>query len=232
MLRWIVVLLLVLVGASFYVAHQRSETARGAAVDAAAGTSSTSPNTTVSSVVPQVLASGCTPPANLALSDGALQTDAPTSMGSFQHQDAVITPLAGFSVDARVLSTKTYRSDREAKYAPIDLALGWGRMREDAVLAALNITQSSRWYEYRWRDQPPIALDEIVRSSANMHMIPSNVDVANALDNLDADDRIRIDGWLVQVEAQDGWRWRSSLRRDDSGSGACEVIYVCSVAKR
>ncbi len=229
MLRWIVIVLLVLLGVSIYVSHRRSASTQGAAIDAAIATSATGAST---ARAPQILASGCTPPTEIAFGDGPLQSDAPSAMTPFQHQDAIIKPLAGFSVDARVLSTKTYRSDREAKYAPIDLALGWGRMREDAVLAALNISQSGRWYEYRWRDQPPIALDEIIRSSANMHMIPSNADVANALDNIDADDRIRIDGWLVQVEAQDGWRWRSSLSRDDSGGGACEVIYVCSVARR
>ena len=39
-------------------------------------------------------------------------------------------------------------------------------------------------------------------------------------------------GWLVQADASDGWRWRSSLSRDDSGAGACEVVYVCSIARR
>ena len=44
--------------------------------------------------------------------------------------------LAGFSVEARVLGREDYRFDREADYAPTDLALGWGRMTEDAVVAA------------------------------------------------------------------------------------------------
>jgi hypothetical protein len=230
MMRWIVVLLLVLLCVSIYVSHQRSTRAQGAAIDTTIA-SAASANGSASAAA-QVLASGCTPPAEIAFGDGPLQTDAPSAMTPFQHEDALLKPLAGFSVDARVLSSKTYGSDRESKYAPIDLALGWGRMRDDAVLSKLDISQSGRWYNYRWRDQPPIAADEIVRSSANMHMIASNSAVADALDDLDADDRIRIDGWLVQVEAQDGWRWRSSLSRDDSGQGACEVIYVCAVAKR
>ena len=64
------------------------------------------------------------------------------------------------------------RFDREADYAPTDLALGWGRMTEDAVVARLDIRQSGRWYRYRWQGDPPIPLAEIVRSSANMHMVP------------------------------------------------------------
>jgi|GEM_PF-155505 len=225
MLRWIVVVLLVLVGVSFYVSHRRGPSS--AAIVGVAGAATAS-----AAAAPTVLASGCTPPSDLAFGDGAVQSAAPGDMGSFRHEDATITPLAGFSVDARVLSAKRYGSDREARYAPIDLALGWGRMRDDAVLSQLNISQSGRWYQYRWPNQPPIPQDEIARSSANMHMIPSNDAVADALEDLGENDRIRIDGWLVQVEAQDGWRWRSSLTRDDQGNGACEVVYVCAVAKR
>ena len=64
-----------------------------------------------------------------------------------------------------------------------------------------------------------------------MHMVPADDAVAAALAGLRRDDRVRIDGWLVQVEAGDGWRWRSSLRRDDSGGGACELVYVCAVRR-
>jgi hypothetical protein len=145
--------------------------------------------------------------------------------------DASTTALAGFSVEARVLGREDYRLDREAAYAPIDLALGWGRMREDAVLAQLEITQSGRWYRYRWRNQPPIPLAEIVRSSANMHMIPANAAVAADLERISDGDRVRVDGWLVQLDSPGGMRWRSSLSREDSGGGACELVYVCAVSR-
>jgi hypothetical protein len=225
--RWIVVPLLLLLGASFYVAQRRNPVVAGVA--ATGDSVASSADVATSAHTP---ASGCVPPETIAQSDGTVQSDVPSATLPFQKADAVLKPLAGFSVDARVLSSKTYRSDREAKYAPIDLALAWGRMREDVVLASLDITQSGRWYRYRWRDQPPLPVEEMVRSSANMHMIPSTPAVADALESLSEDDRVRIDGWLVQVEARDGWRWRSSLSREDSGAGGCEVVYVCTVAKR
>jgi hypothetical protein len=55
--------------------------------------------------------------------------------------------------------------------------------------------------------------------------------VRAALDGIDAEDRVRIDGWLVQVRASDGWQWRSSLTREDAGAGACELVYVCAVTR-
>ena len=142
-----------------------------------------------------------------------------------------LRPLAGFSIDARVLSREDYSFGREAMLSPTDLALGWGRMREDAVLARLDISQGGRWYQYRWQGDPPLPPTEIVRSSANMHLIPADAVAAAALSRVRTGERVRIDGWLVEAVAPDGWHWRSSTTRDDSGSGACEVVYVCSISR-
>ena len=38
-------------------------------------------------------------------------------------------------------------------------------------------------------------------------------------------------GHFEVYPAADGWRWRSSLTRDDSGGGACELVYVCSITR-
>lgn len=163
--------------------------------------------------------------------DGAtpLQSPVPGSLQPFRLQVATLTPLAGFSVDARVLSREDYRRGREAELSPTDLALGWGRMREDAVLARLDISQGGRFYRYRWRGDPPLPPAELVRSSANMHLIPASLAVAEALQDIGDGQRVRIDGWLVEAQTGDGWRWRSSTTREDSGAGACELVYVCAI---
>ncbi|GAA4998358.1 hypothetical protein FNZ56_12445 [Pseudoluteimonas lycopersici] len=174
---------------------------------------------------------GCPLPPLVARGAPPLQSDVPASLAPFRLEDASLQPLAGFSVEARVLSRKDYGFGREAEFSPTDLALGWGRMGDDAVLDRLDIRQSSRWYRYRWRGDPPIPPREIIRSSANMHMIPADPTVAAALHAVRPGQRVRIDGWLVQVDASDGWHWRSSLTREDTGSGACEVVYVCSISR-
>ncbi len=146
--------------------------------------------------------------------------------------DFVIRPLADFSLQARVLSREDYRLDTESELAPTDLALGWQAMSDSAVLDKLRVTQSGRWYHYRWgREGPPIPAKEIVRSSANMHLIPANDEVADALKAVGEDQLIALRGQLVEVERQrDGWRWRSSTSREDSGAGSCEVIWVESLS--
>jgi len=174
---------------------------------------------------------GCRLPARASVDAPPLQTPVPGGVGPFQLQNAVLTPLAGFSVDARVLSREDYRFGRESDLSPTDLALGWGRMREDAVLGQLDISQGNRWFYYRYNNEPPIPVDEITRSASNMHMIPADAATARALDAVRAGDRVRVDGWLVQADSPDGWHWRSSTSRDDTGSGACEVVYVCSLTR-
>jgi len=174
-------------------------------------------------------AGGCTMPPQVTAGEAPLQTAVPPGLALPAVAGAALAPLAGFSVDARVLGREDYRLGREADYSPVDLALGWGRMADDAVLARLSISQGGRWYRYRWQGEPPIPVAEIVRSSANMHMIPANAEVARTLRGVRRDDTVRIDGWLVQVDAPDGWRWRSSVTRDDTGAGACELVYVCAI---
>ncbi len=173
----------------------------------------------------------CPAPPRVLDGEAPLQSPVPDGFGDIRLQPAKLQPLAGFSIDARVLSREDYALGREADLSPTDLALGWGRMREDAVLSHLSIDQSNRWYHYRWQGAPPIPTREIIRSSANMHMIPANANAARALSQVRAGDNVRIDGWLVQADAPDGWHWRSSMTREDSGNGACEVVYVCSIAR-
>ena len=171
----------------------------------------------------------CPPPPRVVRGAAPLQSPVPASLAPFRLEAAELQPLAGFSVDARVLSREDYLAGRESDLSPTDLALGWDRMRETPVLERLEISQSGRWYQYRWQGEPPLPPQEIARSSANMHMIPADRAVAAALARIDAGDRVRIDGWLVEAVTPDGWRWRSSTTRDDTGSGACELVYVCAI---
>lgn len=149
-----------------------------------------------------------------------------TSAPPFALQGYQVRPLAQFAIRARVLGREEYSFGREADLSPVDLALGWRRMAEPAVYEPLNITQGGRWYRYSWSNQPPIPLQEIIESSANMHLIPANPAVERALRKARKGSFVRITGQLVEVTHPGGWRWTSSLTRSDSGANSCELIYV------
>src|SRR5258706_126188 len=59
---------------------------------------------------------------------------------------------------------------------------------------------------------------------------PANGAVARALDGVRTGAVVTLRGWLIDVDAADGWRWRTSRTREDTGAGACEIIWVESVA--
>lgn len=149
---------------------------------------------------------------------------------SFRHQDYVITPLAMFELEARVLGIKKYRFDREAELAPYDVALGWGPMSDERVLNALTIAQSDRFYAW-WSDRIPLPAPVIAVSSANMHLIPANRDIAKQLRRVRIGHVVFIKGFLVRADAGN-WHWVSSLTRQDTGAGACELIWVQDLVVR
>ena len=85
-----------------------------------------------------------------------------------------MTPLAAFSVGARILSRENYYVGRETEYSPTDLALGWGPMAAPGIADALHVSQGGRWYRYSWSGDAPLPLSQIELNSSNMHMVPAN----------------------------------------------------------
>ena len=56
--------------------------------------------------------------------------------------------------------------------------------------------------------------------------IGTKKEIAKQLSKVQKDDLIYLKGHLVEVRAQDGWIWRSSLTREDTGNGACELFLI------
>lgn len=142
------------------------------------------------------------------------------------HVDYMITPLASFTLNGRVLSRENYWWGDDADLAPVDLAMGWMEMSDQNVVDLLDISQGSRWYRWKYDDFPPIPRRQVEVCSANMHIIPANKQVERTLDDICKGNIIHFKGYLVKVTREDGWRWISSLTREDTGDGACEVVYV------
>ena len=163
-------------------------------------------------------------PAGILCPDEPEQT-AVTNPVPWQKDEFTITPLASFKIKAFVLSTNSFSLGRESDLSPMDLALGWGQMSNQPIIDGLDISQSNRWY--RWKAKVLIIpASEISTHSSNMHIIPANEEVEDVLDELYKGCIIEMEGYLVSVKAADGWHWSSSLRRDDTGGGACELVWA------
>jgi hypothetical protein len=155
-------------------------------------------------------------------------SQAAVTLEPWRKESFTFTPLANYDLTARVLSKKLYTSDPSAEISPVDLALGWQEMSDARVLEKLDITQEDRWYYVAWRDSL-IDRDTIIAHSANTHILPASSEVAATIANVQKDQVVRLRGSLVEVTTTDGFLWKSSLSRLDTGNGSCEVFWVESV---
>jgi len=166
--------------------------------------------------------------------DGVLAPDEPRQgdlarAAVVHHGRWTLTPRATYDVTARVLSREDYRFDALADLVPEDLALGWGAMSDNRVLAAFDISQSARFYSWRPREALPIPRDDVVSHSANTHVIPADAVVRAELARLRVGQVVHLHGQLVDGVRDDGASVHTSLTRTDSGAGACEVMLVESL---
>lgn len=135
-----------------------------------------------------------------------------------------VRPRAAFDISAVAAAAEPYEFDDGAFLSPVDLVMTWGRLPEEPYRSRVSYYQITRYYFWRTRD-PSLDLHYIATHSANMHMIPATHNLARALAHVGGGDRVRLRGLLVDVEGS-GFRWQTSMTRDDTGPGACELVWV------
>jgi hypothetical protein len=163
------------------------------------------------------------------VAEGPAQTP-PRSLRMIELGGYQLTPLADYSIRARVLGAERYRFDAIADLVPLDLALGWMSMSDSRVLDRTHLMQLRRHFYYQMPGG--VLTPETAKiSAANTHVIPSDDAVRRQLLELKEGDVVHLTGQLVEVTGPRGLTMRSSLRRDDSGDGACEILYVETVER-
>lgn len=141
-------------------------------------------------------------------------------------------PRADYRIAARVLRQQRY-DDWQARFAPIDLALGWGEIGRPEADNWVHWRQSNRWYYYHLRRllilDSPLSRDYVREHSANVHIIPATRELALALQQLKHNSFVMMEGKLVDVEARKEGavqQFFTSLSRTDQGDASCEILYV------
>ena len=71
-----------------------------------------------------------------------------------------------------------------------------------------------------------MAADETNSHVANMHLIPATPEIASQFKMAVHGQIVTMSGYLVRVDAKDGFHWISSMSRTDRGAGACELMWV------
>jgi hypothetical protein len=165
--------------------------------------------------------------------DGVLAPDEPVQRAAYPATEREINgyriaPLASFDIRARVIRSERYHLGSVADLSPVDLVLGWGAMSDSAVLKQISFSQGGRFYHW-WTNNFPVPRRVIETHSANMHMIPADGTLARQLKSIRSGNMVHLKGWLVEVTTRKGFRWTSSLTREDTGGGACELVLVESL---
>lgn len=155
----------------------------------------------------------------------------PTDADALERNGFSVLPQTRFNAEVRVLSRERYRFDPLAEVAPLDLAVGWGPLSDTAVLEDLRIWQSGRFFHWRARELP-LPIDVIDSHLSNWHLVPANDAAWRQLQRIRVGDVVTITGLLVDLESAGTGRIRTSLTRADRGAGACEIVWVDSVAFR
>ena len=136
--------------------------------------------------------------------------------------------LAEYRITAAVKSRKNYQTDAASRISPTDLVLAWGTLNQPKIDQHIRYRQSGRWYYFQYDSDCPVSQSYIQQHSANVHIIPADRTTSAAVKRLRKNDTVSLEGYLVSALLDQG-SWTSSLTRQDSGSGSCEILYVTRV---
>lgn len=138
--------------------------------------------------------------------------------------------IAEFEISGRILGKKYYDDGRYAQIAPMDLAVGWKRLSKPVVYEQSKMHSHNR--VFTWESTLPIPREEVIRSFANLHIIPRDEEVWKKLVALEKGQLVTLQGYLVnydEIKNNRTFMLRTSLVRTDEGFDACELLYVTSV---
>ncbi|MFH2030500.1 MAG: hypothetical protein ABIJ40_07680 [Bacteroidota bacterium] len=164
-------------------------------------------------------------PVGILAEDAPIQKNLPSRPKVWKIEGFEYDAQASFRVEARLLSKEFYKFGNESSISPVDYAIGWGELSNQAVVENIDFSQKNRWYFWK-TDGYPISNNVIQRSTANIHIIPANDRVRQMLDKIKKGNIFELKGFLVDVKGSDGWRWRTSTTRTDTGGGSCEIVWV------
>lgn len=148
-----------------------------------------------------------------------------------------ITPRASYRIPGVVVSLHHSDSftDISHEFDPwntMDICVVWGPNITTGGYTMVTYDHGDFTCYYRWsgENDPPFSGNFL----ANNHMIPANPLVADQIRSLSVGDQIIIEGDLVDysVSGKEGEKYghrNTSMTREDSGNGACEIIYASSV---
>lgn len=146
----------------------------------------------------------------------------------FNYKGFSLTPKAKITFEARVLSIENYYFDSFTDLTNTDVVFGWSEMSDERILDELLVRQSDRSFFWEMT-APPIQQRKMWRQTANMHLIGPTKEIRQKIKALRKGHVVKIEGTLVNASSE-SWTLKTSLSRDDIGSGSSELIWINSIS--
>jgi len=143
-----------------------------------------------------------------------------------------LIPLAEYKVSGMAVCKTSYSEDWGSKVSPVDLAIAWGKLAEPEYGKYITFWHGFRWYYYKWRERSPVDASYVTTHSSNNHIIPANENIYRAIKMIKKKDKVVLEGFLVNLKVTYKGQtatWNTSLSRNDTGHGSCELFYVSKV---
>lgn len=141
----------------------------------------------------------------------------------------VIEKLYRYEHSGEVLSATAYDLAWTNDFFDVDVGTIWGPTRE-ALKQRFTFQQMGRFLFWRTETEPTQEERlEVTRHIANNHLIPAegSAHLSRAVRFVREGDVVRIKGALVRILDEGGVVLASSsVVRDDTGDGACEIVWV------
>jgi hypothetical protein len=164
---------------------------------------------------------------------GVLVAGEPSQLGldpppEFEDRGYRYIRRARYDITARVLRREIYRVDGGAALAPVDVAVGWGPLSDSRIVDQLEFSQMGRFFYWKPKDPAtfPLSPGTLIAHGAQMHLIPSTKELDRRIRKLRPGQVATLGGYLVDVRGPGGFIWNTSLTREDTGDGACEIVWV------
>jgi hypothetical protein len=113
-----------------------------------------------------------------------------------------------------------------------DVCVVWGEAITNGSYRKVRFWSGEFTCSYRWSGilTPPF----IPEKASNNHLIPASRAIAGQIDSIHVGDQIRMTGLLVDYRVSKNgheiFTRRTSLVRNDTDNGACEILYVTDLA--
>lgn len=143
------------------------------------------------------------------------------------EKDQSISVLQPFQGNFRILGSKVYQNDEQAKFSPIDYAVSWGLFAQPEIARHISVKQYDRYLNWKI-PKLPVPAEQAMQMVSNMHIIPANPEIAQQIKQVKRGDLVYLKGDLVEIKDKN-LVWKSSLTPTDTGDGACELFRVQAI---